>query len=89
VKSHLTRVYLKTGSRNRVQAARYYLNHYTAAHGSDAATESRSSERAGQLSVIEHQVRQIQARLEQLAPAAAETERLRQALDALRDLETK
>jgi DNA-binding CsgD family transcriptional regulator len=25
VKSHLTKVYAKTGSRNRVQAARYYL----------------------------------------------------------------
>jgi DNA-binding CsgD family transcriptional regulator len=25
VKSHLTNVYAKTGSRNRVQAARYYL----------------------------------------------------------------
>jgi DNA-binding NarL/FixJ family response regulator len=28
VKSHLTSVYRKTGSRNRVQAARHYLDHY-------------------------------------------------------------
>jgi DNA-binding CsgD family transcriptional regulator len=28
IKSHLTSVYRKTGSRNRVQAARHYLDHY-------------------------------------------------------------
>jgi DNA-binding CsgD family transcriptional regulator len=27
-KKHLTRVYRKTGSRNRVQATRHYLDHY-------------------------------------------------------------
>ena len=30
VKGHLTHVYAKTGSRNRVQATRYYLDHHTA-----------------------------------------------------------
>jgi DNA-binding CsgD family transcriptional regulator len=29
VKGHLTHVYTKTGSRNRVQATRHYLDHYT------------------------------------------------------------
>jgi DNA-binding CsgD family transcriptional regulator len=28
VKSHLTNIYAKTASRNRVQATRYYLHHY-------------------------------------------------------------
>jgi DNA-binding CsgD family transcriptional regulator len=28
IKSHLTSVYRKSGSRNRVQAARHYLDHY-------------------------------------------------------------
>jgi DNA-binding CsgD family transcriptional regulator len=28
IKTHLTSVYRKTGSRNRVQAARHYLDHY-------------------------------------------------------------
>jgi DNA-binding CsgD family transcriptional regulator len=30
VKGHLTHVYAKTGSRNRVQATRHYLDHYAA-----------------------------------------------------------
>jgi DNA-binding CsgD family transcriptional regulator len=29
VKGHLTHVYAKTGSRNRVQATRYHLDHHT------------------------------------------------------------
>jgi len=29
VKGHLTHVYAKTGSRNRVQATRHYLDHHT------------------------------------------------------------
>jgi hypothetical protein len=41
----------------------------------------------GEPPVIERQVRDIQARLDQLAPAASEAARLRQALDALRGLE--
>jgi DNA-binding CsgD family transcriptional regulator len=28
IKTHLTSVYRKTGSRNRVQATRHYLDHY-------------------------------------------------------------
>jgi DNA-binding CsgD family transcriptional regulator len=28
IKTHLTNVYRKTGSRNRVQAARHYLEHF-------------------------------------------------------------
>jgi DNA-binding CsgD family transcriptional regulator len=31
VKGHLTHVYAKTGSRNRVQATRHYLDHHTTA----------------------------------------------------------
>jgi DNA-binding CsgD family transcriptional regulator len=36
VKSHLTSVYKKTGARNRVQATRYFLDHYAASAGADA-----------------------------------------------------
>lgn len=30
IKTHLTRIYKKTGSTNRVQATRYYLQHHAA-----------------------------------------------------------
>jgi DNA-binding CsgD family transcriptional regulator len=70
IKSHLTNVYKKTGSLNRVQAARHYLDHYTAP--------------GGRGSLIERQLQEIQARLDQLAPATREAERLQHALDALR-----
>jgi DNA-binding CsgD family transcriptional regulator len=82
VKSHLTNIYAKTGSRNRVQAARHYLQRYTIDHGapSSGSTSARDS-------LIQEQVREIQARLDQLAPAATEVARLQHALDALRALE--
>jgi DNA-binding CsgD family transcriptional regulator len=83
VKSHLTSIYTKTGSRNRVQAARHYLRHYTthaASSGSDATSDP---------SLIEEQMREIQARLDQLAPAATEVARLQHALEALRALDRR
>ena len=80
VKSHLTNIYTKTASRNRVQATRHYLRHYTIDHGGP----SPGSQAAGDDALIEQQVREIQARLDQLAPAATEAERLQRALDALR-----
>jgi DNA-binding CsgD family transcriptional regulator len=90
VKSHLTRVYLKTGSRNRVQAARYYLDNYTIAPGRDAPAASPLISRSPQdeVSVIERQAREIQARIDQLTPAASELERLQHALAALRAVES-
>jgi len=83
VKSHLTNIYTKTASRNRVQATRQYLRHYTVDHGAP----SPGSQPAGRDSLIQQQVREIQARLDQLAPAATEVERLQHALAALRALE--
>jgi DNA-binding CsgD family transcriptional regulator len=77
VKSHLTNIYAKTGCRNRVQAARYYLSQYTI----DPSTGARG---AGDASLIDQQMRDIQARLDQLAPAASEVQRLQHALEALR-----
>jgi DNA-binding CsgD family transcriptional regulator len=82
VKSHLTNIYVKTGSHNRVQAARHYLQHYTIDHGAPL-----SGSKSARSSLIQQQVREIQARLDQLAPAATEVERLQHALDALRALE--
>jgi DNA-binding CsgD family transcriptional regulator len=81
VKSHLTTIYTKTGSRNRVQAARYYLSHYTTEHPVMPGARPH-----GDTSLIEQQMREIQARLDQLGPAAGEVERLLRALDALRAL---
>jgi DNA-binding CsgD family transcriptional regulator len=78
VKSHLTSVYTKTGCRNRVQAARYYLGHYTT--GRPPHTE-------GDATLVREQMREIQARLDQLAPATTEVARLQQALEALRALD--
>ena len=80
VKSHLTNVYAKTGCRNRVHAARFYLREYTTDQhpGADPASGD---------SLIDQQIREIQARLSQLNPAAAELDRLQHALDALRALQ--
>ena len=80
IKTHLTSVYKKTGSRNRVQAARYYLHTYTRSRTSDPAEP-------GEVSVVQQRMREIQARLDELAPATIEAERLRHALDALRAIE--
>jgi DNA-binding CsgD family transcriptional regulator len=80
VKSHLTNIYAKTGCLNRVQAARYYLREYTTDHQSGAHSTRGES-------LIQEQLREIQARIDQLAPAATELERLQHALSALRTLE--
>jgi DNA-binding CsgD family transcriptional regulator len=70
VKTHLTKIYRKTGMRNRVQAARYYLANYGAAPG-------------GPSHLLTH-IRDIEARLEQLQPALQEAARLQRALSRLR-----
>lgn len=70
IKAHLTSIYRKTGSQNRVQAARYYLRHYASA---DAA----------QLSTLDDDIADVKARLHELQPAVEEAQRLRQALEAL------
>jgi len=82
VKTHLTSVYRKTGCRNRVQAARHYLDKYA------STTPIKSAPASGDAtSLIERQIEEIQARLDQLADAAAEAERLKAALEALRSIE--
>lgn len=81
VKSHLTNLYAKTGCTNRVHAVRHYLREYTPDHAS-----GRRSTRGD--SLIQEQLREIQARIDQLAPAATELERLQHALAALRALES-
>jgi DNA-binding CsgD family transcriptional regulator len=82
IKGHLTHVYKKTGSRNRVQATRYYLHRYTTTPGSEPRPAAHKS-------LLRQQLREIQARLDQLAPAATEAQHLQHALDALRALESK
>jgi DNA-binding CsgD family transcriptional regulator len=77
VKTHLTRVYRKSGSTNRVQAARHYFNHYVI---------EPSAERSA-VSLIRQQIRTLQARLDHLKPSLGEAERLRTTLDALRAIE--
>jgi DNA-binding CsgD family transcriptional regulator len=85
VKSHLTNIYKKTGCRNRVQAARHYLDNYIVGPANGVPLPDRP----GNYSLIEQQMSDIQARLDQLTPAATEVERLRRALDALRALENR
>ena len=84
VKTHLTSVYRKTGSRNRVQAARHYLGHYAIASGDDLGPR-RSGGRSATL-LIRQQIRALQMRLDQLAPSVTEAERCRQILEALRTI---
>ncbi len=86
IKSHLTSVYRKTGSRNRVQAARHYLEAYGAPRGAPAPLAVERHDRQN-TSPIAHQMREIEARLDALAPASPEAKRLRDALRALRDIE--
>jgi DNA-binding CsgD family transcriptional regulator len=94
VKSHLTRIYNKTGSRNRVDAVRYYLDHYTTHPPAGApapaapATLARTRRAVVQPSLIQRQIQEIEARIDQLKPAAGELERLQHALDALRAVDT-
>jgi hypothetical protein len=94
IKSHLTSIYKKTGCANRVQAARYYLHHYTAPlpGGKPAPPPSVTAPGFAQddgRSLIGHQIREIEARLEQLAPAATEAQRLKDAVEALRQIDAK
>lgn len=70
IKSFLTRIYKKTGSQNRVQAARYYLRRY-------ATTD------AAQLSNVDDDIADVRARLHELEPAVQEAQRLKHALEAL------
>jgi hypothetical protein len=75
VKTHLTRVYRKTGSRNRVQAAR----HYSVRH-------ALPTQGHGSASLIREQIQALQARRDHLTPSLSEAERLRPTLDALRTI---
>jgi DNA-binding CsgD family transcriptional regulator len=84
IKTHLTSVYRKTGCRNRVQATRHYLEKYAAAPAKESAPAPAGT---GTSPLIERQIQEIQARLDDLAEAAAEAERLRRALEALRSIE--
>jgi DNA-binding CsgD family transcriptional regulator len=81
IKTHLTNVYRKTGCRNRVQAARHYLDNYTTGLRIEG---ERSPDKARETSLIQRQMSEIQARLDHLADAATEAERLQHALKALR-----
>jgi DNA-binding CsgD family transcriptional regulator len=85
VKSHLTNIYAKTGCRNRVQAARYYLRDYTTDRQSAASGLHGGS---GDL-LIDQQIHEIQTRIDQLTPATAELDRLEHALAALRALQRR
>jgi DNA-binding CsgD family transcriptional regulator len=90
VKAHLTNVYRKTGSRNRVQAARYYLEHYAGQPGEPPPTATATSQLPAGVEpspLIQRQIEELQARLEQLAPAASEVKRLQHALNALRAID--
>jgi DNA-binding CsgD family transcriptional regulator len=46
VKGHLTHVYTKTGSRNRVQATRHYLDHYAISAPARPASQPASDQRS-------------------------------------------
>jgi DNA-binding CsgD family transcriptional regulator len=80
VKAHLTSIYRKLGVANRVQATRHYLRRYGSSAGPPDAAEGSSS-------LIRRQMVEIQTRLEVLAPAAREAERLRRVLDELRAID--
>jgi DNA-binding CsgD family transcriptional regulator len=92
IKSHLTSVYKKTGSANRVQAARYYLHNYASPAPSagpppPAAVTAAALDGTGTGSLIEQQIGQMRARLEQLTPAAIEAQRLQDAIAALEEID--
>lgn len=97
IKSHLTSVYKKTGSRNRVQATRYYLDHYAPpshpgrddgrASAANTPNTTRNADTVTGPSLIQRQIQEIEARIDQLVPAAGELERLQHARDALRSIE--
>lgn len=87
IKSHLTSVYKKTGSANRVQAARYYLDHYRYSLTSDV--QGGPPTVAGRRPLLDRQIRELEARLDELAPATREAQRLQEALSALRAIDAK
>jgi DNA-binding NarL/FixJ family response regulator len=68
IKTYLRSIYKKTGSQNRIQAARYYLRHYGTAD-------------AVQFSNLEDDIADIKARLYELQPAVEEAQRLQDALE--------
>jgi DNA-binding CsgD family transcriptional regulator len=80
VKTHLTSVYRKSGSRNRVQAARHFFDNYAISADGDGSADGRRSV----ISLIQQQIRALQARLDQLAPSVTEAEQVRKTLGALR-----
>lgn len=88
IKSHLTTVYKKTGTRNRVQAVRHYLDHHTAGSpgGASLPADTRPAKTAGHPSLIEKQIAEIEERLDRLTPLVDEAKQLREALDALRTI---
>lgn len=92
VKSHLSRVYRKIGARNRVEAARYHLEREdgtTVAPTGAARTDPSSSLDQETSSLIRRQIREIEARLDELADVVIEADRLQRALAALRAIEAE
>lgn len=94
IKSHLTAIYRKTGSRSRVEAARHYLEtsaapSSTESHSIPAAIPpaSRAPTDHSKSALLQRQIEEIEARIQQLAPAVTEAERLHEALTALRRIE--
>jgi DNA-binding CsgD family transcriptional regulator len=82
VKTHLTSVYRKTGSRNRVQAARHFSENF--ALPVDNRRRKAPPEGQGSMSLIRDQIRALQDRLDHIGPTVSEAERLRTTLEALR-----
>ncbi len=91
VKSHLTAIYRKTGSRNRVEAVRHYLETSAEPASAPMAAAFPSASRApadpSRSALLQRQIEEIEARLEQLAPSVTEVERLHEALAALRRIQ--
>ncbi len=90
IKTHLTSVYRKIGAKNRIQATRHYLDHYTSDPGRPLPRPASMDRplRAGEPSpLIQRQIQELEARLVELAPATSEAERLKHALAALRAIE--
>jgi|GEM_PF-5539722 len=88
IKTHLSSVYRKTGTGNRVQAARFYLRSYgggapAAAGASPPATTAAPAD----ATLLGQQIAAIEARLDELAEARQEAELLQRMLDALRALD--
>jgi hypothetical protein len=84
IKTHLTSVYRKTGCRNRVQAARHYLDTYASTPPVESVPSPAGTDATP---LLERQIDEIQARLDHLADSVAEAKRLQLALEALRSIE--